>query len=222
MNAIQLNIYPISESALHIDFGQDISLPLLDILRIFKDEIEKSALPFFQECVVNYNSISIFFSKEYPQFYINYDAAIVQIKNIWRTCKGLKPVFRHDSIFEIPVHYNGLDLVVFESELGICKNEFIALHTAEIYTVAMIGFLPGFPYLIGLNPRLFLPRKSSPRPFVAKGSVAIAGFQTGIYAQDSPGGWQIVGTTAFSLFEIEKSPMPNVLKSGDKVKFVSI
>ena len=85
----------------------------------------------------------------------------------------------------------------------------------------MLGFLPGFPYLSGLDETIAVLRKAVPRAIVVAGSVGIAGQQTGIYPLDSPGGWQIIGRTDLPLFDVSKTP-PNTIQAGDTVKFIAI
>ena len=97
---------------------------------------------------------------------------------------------------EIPVVYDGEDLARVAELNGLSPAEVVRLHTGASYRVAMVGFKPFFPYLIGLDPRLETPRLESPRTRVSAGSVAIGGAQTGIYPEDSPGGWNIIGRMA--------------------------
>ncbi|SFK98984.1 5-oxoprolinase subunit PxpB [Lysobacter sp. cf310] len=125
---------------------------------------------------------------------------------------------------EIPVVYggeDGPDLVAAAAELGLTPQRLIERHAAGEYTVAMIGFAPGFPYLSGLDPALALPRLATPRTRVAAGSVAIGGAQTGIYPRDSPGGWRILGRTPLRLFDPAREP-PTALLPGDRVRFRAI
>lgn len=125
---------------------------------------------------------------------------------------------------EIPVAYGGEygpDLAAAADELGITPAQLAARHAGGDYTVAMIGFAPGFPYLFGLDPALALPRLATPRVRVPAGSVGVAGGQTGIYPRDSPGGWRLLGRTPLRLFDPGGTP-PSVLQPGDRVRFVAI
>lgn len=125
---------------------------------------------------------------------------------------------------EIPVIYGGEygpDLDSAAAELGLTPHSLAERHAAGRYTVAMIGFAPGFPYLSGLDPALALPRLATPRTQVAAGSVAIGGAQTGIYPRASPGGWRILGRTPLTLFDPQRDP-PTALLPGDRVRFVAI
>ena len=101
------------------------------------------------------------------------------------------------------------------------KEQVVSWHSDKIYTVYFIGFLPGFLYLGGLDERLFFPRKKNPGLHVSKGAVAIGGKQTGIYPQNSPGGWCVIGQTPMSFFEV-KRVCPCFVDPGDKVKFEAI
>jgi inhibitor of KinA len=97
----------------------------------------------------------------------------------------------------------------------------IELHTAPIYHVYMIGFVLGFPYLGGLDQRLYTPRKKTPRKIIPAGSVGIADRQTGIYPIQSPGGWQVLGKTPVRLFDLERDN-PFHFEMGDNIRFISI
>jgi len=123
--------------------------------------------------------------------------------------------------WEIPVIYNGADLAELCDQKGISQAELIEWHTAPIYRVYFLGFLPGFLYLGGLDPRLHTPRRSTPRAKVPKGAVAIGGHQTGIYPQNCPGGWQLIGQTDFEWFSKEANP-PSSIQAGDTLKFLPI
>lgn len=127
-------------------------------------------------------------------------------------------------VMEIPVRYGGSDgpdLNHVSRHTGLTPAEIISLHAAATYTVYMIGFTPGFPYLGGLPARLATPRRATPRQSVPAGSVGIAGSQTGIYPLETPGGWQLIGRTDERLFRPELDP-PTLLRIGDRVRFVDV
>jgi KipI family sensor histidine kinase inhibitor len=111
----------------------------------------------------------------------------------------------------LPVIYNGDDLVHVADRLGLSVEQVIALHHGTIYTIGLIGFLPHFPYLLGLDERLQLPRRPNPRTLVTAGSVAIADTMSAVYPCDSPGGWHILGHTDPSALQH--------LAAGDEVEF---
>ncbi len=128
------------------------------------------------------------------------------------------------SHWEIPVCYHpslGLDLISLSRGLNFSVEKIISLHSTPIYTVDFIGFLPGFPYLSGLNKKLHAPRLSSPRVRVKKGSIGIGSNQTGIYPLESPAGWNLIGNTPIDLFDSRK-PNPCLLSPMDTLKFIPI
>ena len=125
---------------------------------------------------------------------------------------------------EIPVCYGGEygpDLDALAAHVGLAADEAIARHAAGDYRVAMLGFAPGFPYLLGLDRSLSMPRLDTPRTRVAAGSVGIGGAQTGIYPRQGPGGWRIIGRTPLTLFDAARTT-PNLLAPGQRVRFVPI
>ncbi len=124
----------------------------------------------------------------------------------------------------IPVCYEiefGLDLPELSIQLNLSIEEIIHLHHETEYTVFMVGFTPGFPYMGITHPGLECKRKQNPRIRIPPGSVAIALNQTGIYPLETPGGWQIIGRTPMKLFSVVNHP-PALLKPGDRVKFERI
>ena len=129
-----------------------------------------------------------------------------------------------ERIVEIPVRYGsefGPDLDDVARACGLSPVDIIARHAAAEYRVAMLGFAPGFPYLLGLDPGLAVPRLAQPRRRVEAGSVAIGGAQTGIYPRPGPGGWRVIGRTAAQLFDPLREP-PSLLQPGDRVRFVPV
>lgn len=136
----------------------------------------------------------------------------------------IKPKELSPQTWEIPVCYSsefGPDLGAVAIAHRITVNELIALHSDPIYRLHFFGFLPGFPYLNGLPEKLHTPRKSVPDRIVDAGSVAIGGKQTGIYPQESPGGWHVIGRSPIKLFDLERTP-PVFASPGDRWKFVPI
>ncbi len=170
------------------------------------------------EVITTYNSMLVIYDTTIE----NINDEFIKLKELFQhqnTSKNIKP-----QIWELPVCYDvefGMDLEELSSIKKFSKSKIIKLHSEVIYTVFFIGFLPGFLYLGGLDSRLFLNRKTTPNLNVKKGSVAIGGQQTGIYPQDSPGGWHIIGNSPIELFNPNQNP-PCFIKAGDKVKFKAI
>ncbi len=130
----------------------------------------------------------------------------------------------HPRTVEVPVTYGGSagpDLEEVAALHALTPAQVIALHSAAIYTVDFIGFVPGFAYLSGLDARIATPRLDTPRTSVPAGSVGIAGAQTGVYPFITPGGWQIIGRTESKMFETSRKNM-SLLEIGDCVRFVAL
>jgi inhibitor of KinA len=127
-------------------------------------------------------------------------------------------------VFKIPVCYEApfaLDIQEIAESKKIKVPKIIKVHTRPVYPVYFIGFAPGFPYLGGISKKISFPRKASPRTKVKSGSVGIAGTQTGIYPNESPGGWNIIGRSPLNFFDIEKEN-PSLLNAGDYIQFEAI
>ena len=125
-------------------------------------------------------------------------------------------------VYEIPVCYGGEygpDIENIAEHAGLSVEEVIKIHSSRDYLIYMLGFLPGFCYLGGLDERLFTPRLGTPRTAIPAGSVGIGGEQTGIYPIASPGGWQLIGRTPLTLFA-PGEPLPYA--AGDRIRFVPI
>jgi KipI family sensor histidine kinase inhibitor len=121
----------------------------------------------------------------------------------------------------VPVRYDGEDLDDVARVTGMSVDEVVSVHTGARYTVAFTGFAPGFGYLTGLDERLRLPRRDSPRTRVPSGAVAVAGEYTGVYPRPSPGGWHLLGSTTAPLWDTEREP-PALLLPGTEVRFEAV
>jgi KipI family sensor histidine kinase inhibitor len=120
---------------------------------------------------------------------------------------------------EIPVRYDGPDLEEVARLTALSPEEVAARHMRAEYIVGFLGFAPGFAYLLGGDERLLVERRAEPRVLVPAGSVALAGPYSGIYPRESPGGWQLIGSTTAVLFDATRDP-PALLSPGDRVRFV--
>lgn len=120
---------------------------------------------------------------------------------------------------EIPVVYDGEDLDEVASLTGLTRAEVVRRHSAGSYTVAYLGFSPGFGYLSGLDPALHVARRASPRKAVPAGSVAVAGPYAAVYPSRSPGGWRLLGRSRLPLWDVSRDP-PSLLRPGTRVRFV--
>ncbi|WP_019631078.1 5-oxoprolinase subunit PxpB [Actinomadura atramentaria] len=120
---------------------------------------------------------------------------------------------------EVPVVYDGADLAEVAELTGLSPDEVAERHSAAEYTVAYLGFSPGFGYLTGLPNELRVPRRATPRTSVPAGSVAVAGPYAAVYPSASPGGWRLLGRTGLALWDVTRDP-PSLLRPGTRVRFV--
>lgn len=158
----------------------------------------------------------------YENLTVFWDASITQKKKLLKSLVGLTAddYEINSTTYQVQVDYTeGLDWDRVEQHTGLNKAEIIQKHTETTYKVAMIGFLPGFIFLDGLDPALSVPRLTSPRTSIPAGSVGIGGAQTGLYSLPSAGGWNIIGTTKHHFFDATQKPPINLMP-GDFIKFV--
>jgi len=217
-------IFPLSDSAITIDFGNVIDENINDIVMQLYKNCTKNTFVGMKEAMPAYASLTIFYDvfsvrRKYTFFKTAYafveDFLIKSYENI-----GEGESFQK-RIIEIPVVYDGEDLSYVANFHQISEAQIIELHTTPIYRVYMMGFLPGFAYMGGLDAQISTPRRATPRTKVPAGSVGIAGNQTGIYPSESPGGWQLIGRTALELYMPSSSEI-TLLKAGDLVKFIAL
>ncbi len=215
-------IWPISESALIVSFEQTISETVHDQVLSLQKAILDDPFPGFTECVPAYASLTVFYDffelKKKVKSVLPYLTAVLKEKSDELADHW---VSNENRLIEIPVKYDGEDLEYVAESNGLSVKEVIKIHASGSYRVYMLGFLPGFAYLGGMDPRIATPRRINPRLAVDAGSVGIAGPQTGIYPMKSPGGWQIIGKTEVPLFDPENKT-PVLLRVGDIIKFTKI
>lgn len=139
-----------------------------------------------------------------------------------RTCAEYIDLTALDSDeIQIGVHYDGADLDDVATLTGLSRRDIIRAHTGITWTCSFIGFAPGFGYLASPENPLDLPRRKQSRPHVPAGAVALAGKYSAIYPRSSPGGWQLIGTTATPLWDLDASP-PSLLRAGTRVRFIDL
>lgn len=224
----QTRIFPLGENALTIEFANEISEALNDrVLALFR-YFRRNPFPGFIESVPAYSSLTIFFDIVRVREHFNgFSSAFEAVQNLAREALDLVlggPIETGHDLIEIPVFFDdefASDLPFVAEFSGLARDEVIEIFTSGIYRVYMLGFLPGFAYMGAVDERIAVPRKQTPRLKVARGSVGIAGRQTGIYPFESPGGWQIVGRTRMELFTPDDDT-PCFLEPGDHVKFYQV
>jgi len=180
----------------------------------FNQKIHELVSEYVVETVPAYCSLTVFIKDQVDQ-----QELINKLKKLYLHTDNITQATT--TTWEIPVCYDlqfGIDLTALAQIKKCTTQSIIELHSQTLYTVDFLGFLPGFPYLSGLNPLLYTPRLIKPRAVVNKGSVAIGGKQTGVYPIASPGGWHIIGRTPVSFFNPHDS-QPSFINPLDKIKF---
>ena len=224
MASNQYKIFPLSDSAITIDFGNVIDENINDIVMQLYQNCTKNAFVGMKEAMPAYASLTIFYDVfSVRRNYTSYKSAFAFVEDF--LIKSYSNIVKKENfekrIVEIPVVYDGEDLSYVADYHQISEAQVIELHSSPIYRVYMMGFLPGFAYMGGLDALIATPRKSTPRTKVHAGSVGIAGNQTGIYPSESPGGWQLIGRTELQLYTPNVAEI-TLLKAGDLVKFIAL
>ena len=208
-------IVPLGDSALLVKLGDEIDITINQRVHALAALIKLSPLDGLVETVPAYASLLI-----------HYDPILLTYVRICSWVRGKldqleSAHLRTPRHFEVPVRYggeSGADLQSVADFHHLRVEDVIRIHSERIYTIYMMGFTPGFPYMGKLDDAISTPRLETPRTHVPAGTVAIAGSQTGIYPIDSPGGWRLLGRTSLQIFDLN-SESPFLFAPGDEVKF---
>jgi inhibitor of KinA len=211
-----MKIDALGDSALIVSLADEVSDSSQVLARALSaaEAVERAKLPGVVDVTSSYESVAVFFDLTRVESDIE-DKIRVLIASAGVRVSGKK------RRVEIPVCYDeefALDLERVANHTSLTPDAIVALHSSASYTVACIGFMPGFPFLAGLPQQLRVPRLESPRTKVSAGSVAIANAQAGVYPLESPGGWNVLGRTPVQLFRVDENP-PTLLRPGDRVRF---
>lgn len=213
-----LTIEPLGDACLVVRFGTGVDAATSRAVAAATASLATAALPGVVDLAPTFNTVAVVFNPRSTDPGMLGAAILSQLC----TLDGAAPP--QGTIVEIPVAYggdDGPDLAAVAAHAGLDPDEVVRLHTAADHVVGMIGFAPGFPYLLGLPAALAIPRLAAPRTRVPAGSVAIAERQTGIYPRPSPGGWHVIGRTPRAMFDARRDP-PALLRAGDIVRFVPL
>lgn len=211
-------IVPAGDSALIVEFEERIDAAINARAVTLAELIQRAGLGGVRDVVPTYRSVAIYFDP----LHTDLDALSNRVER--EAARPSAEAAQAGEPIRIPVCYGGpfgSDLDEIARFAGLTQADVIALHSAPVYRVFMLGFVPGFAYLGTVDPRIAAPRRSTPRLKVPVGSVGIAGAQTGIYPSETPGGWQLVGRTPLKPFDLARAD-PFLLKAGDAVRFYPI
>ena len=217
------------DAALVVEFGDEISPEINRRVHALAYALERNPLPGLGhspvganapmgEAVPSYRSLLV----HYDQLQLTYEEVRIFISEMLQKCAETPPP--EPRLVEIPTVYGGEcgpDIEFVAEHNGLSVKDVIRLHSGATYTVYMLGFTPGFPYLGKVPEAITAPRLPTPRKSVPAGSVGIAGSQTGIYPSATPGGWRLIGRTSVTLFDPQRTP-PALLRPGDQVRFAPI
>ncbi len=206
------------DKAIFVEFGDAIAPELNRRVRNLMLTVQDKKISGVIETVPTYRSLLVYF-----------DPRQISAKKLRETLYSLTQPLAESGLpkpklIEIPTAYGGEygpDLEFVAAYNGLSVPEVVEIHIGTPYLIYMIGFVPGFPYLGGMSPRIVTPRLETPRAKITAGSVGIAGNQTGIYPVESPGGWRLIGRTPLKLFDPIREPLA-LFQAGDYLTFVSI
>lgn len=206
------------DKSIFVEFGDAIDPKLNRRVRHLKLSIEKASIPGITETVPTYRSLLVYFEP------LQINARKLRATLYLLVQSLVESEIPKPKLIEVPTIYgdeNGPDLEFVATHNGLSTSEVVQIHTGTPYLIYMIGFIPGFPYLGGMSPRIATPRLETPRTKIPAGSVGIAGRQTGIYPAESPGGWRLIGRTPLQLFDPRREP-PVLFQAGDYLNFISV
>ena len=214
-----ISFKPFGEKAILIEWPARVDEAILYDILVFTEYLKQECLDTqLWEFVPAYNSLTLICRKPIE----NRKELFDNLQAWHKKTRGHIPLKRQ--LWRLPVCYEpefGIDLEETAAKLNLTEEQLIEMHSSETYTVYGIGFLPGFMYLGGLPQSLEVPRRATPRLQVPKGSVGLAGKQTGIYPQQSPGGWNIIGNCPIPIFNVDK-PEPCFVSVGDRIQFYPV
>ncbi|MGI6093573.1 MAG: 5-oxoprolinase subunit PxpB [Veillonellaceae bacterium] len=209
---------PAGDKSLVVEFGNEISEVINRRIRGMMIVLANQHIAGITELVPTYRSLTVY----YDPLVINFDELCGIISDAEKNLSTLE--LPSPQVVEIPTVYGGEfgpDLEFVAQYHNLSVDEVIAIHTSTDYLIYMLGFTPGFTYLGGMSEKIATPRLKTPRTKIPKGSVGIAGNQTGMYPIDSPGGWQLIGRTPLPLYDPSRE-IPVMLRAGDYVRFIPI
>ena len=211
-------IMPAGDCAVVVEFANEISETINRTIRNYVTNLKEQKIHGINEIIPTFRSVLV----QYDPRFISHETLLCTLKEVLDMPR--KAEESSVKTVEIPVCYEGEyapDIEYVAEHAGLSVEEVIKIHSSKDYLIYMLGFLPGFCYLGGLDERIHTPRLANPRIKISAGSVGIGGSQTGIYPLDSPGGWQLMGMTPVKTYDPDRE-VPILLEAGDYIRFIPI
>ena len=212
-------LVPLGDCAVYVEFSKTLDLDINATVQRLAKVVHARALPWMRDVVPALGGLALHFDPDHEALGGKPLEAAAEL--VEECLKEARPKDEAPRTIEVPVCYEpqyGPDLAEVAKATKIAAAEIGALHAAGEYRVLMVGFAPGHAYMSGLDPKLAVPRRASPRPVVPEGSVAIANDQTVVYPYAISGGWSIIGCTPLKVFDAARAE-PSLFAAGDRVKF---
>ncbi len=207
---------------MYAEFGETLDLEINQSLQALAAALRARSLPWIRDVVPALCGIAVHFDPYHPELpasVLEYFEALLQ-----EAFKSASKFEDSGRSVDVPVCYDaefGLDLNEISEKTSFPTEEIIRRHTKAQHRVLMVGFAPGQPYIGGLDAKLSVPRRPTPRTVMPAGSVAIANAQTAVYPYETPGGWSIIGRTPLRVFDPAREPA-SLFAPGDRVRFIAI
>jgi len=218
-----LGAVPLGDCAVYVEFSKTLDLEVNSAVQRLAAMVHGRALPWIRDVVPALGGLAIHFDPDHPA--VTGEALTAALNTVSDCLKeGLPKAGDVLRTVEVPVCYESEfapDLAEVAAASKLTPEEAVQLHAGADYRVLMIGFAPGHAYMGGLNAKLTVPRRATPRAIVPAGSVAIANDQTVVYPYAISGGWSIIGRTPLAVFDAERQE-PSLFAAGDRVRFKPI
>ena len=218
----QLNLAPLGDGAVYAEFGDKLDLETNQSLQALAAALRERRLPWIRDIVPALTGIAVHFDPFHPGLpdpILEYFYTLLE-----DTFKSASKFEDSGHVVDVPVCYDpvfAMDLDEVAAATKLSHQNIRKLHYSSKHFVLMVGFSPGQPYIGGLDPKLSVPRRATPRTVMPAGSVAIANAQTAVYPYETPGGWSIIGRTPLKVFDPTRDPA-SLFAPGDRVRFIPI
>jgi len=217
-----MRIEPLGEAAMYAEFSRTLDLEVNEGLQAIATTVRERAPAWISDVVPSLGGLALHFDLDHPELP---QAPLQVASDLLRDCLKVPARARaRGRKVEVPVCYDAefaLDMGEVAAQTGLDAAEIVRRHTASEHRVLMVGFAPGQPYIGGLDARLAVPRRATPRTRVPAGSIAIANAQSVVYPFEIAGGWNVLGRTPLRVFDPHREP-PSLLLPGDRVRFAPI